>query len=86
MSGHRSAGRVPVCENPITIHKPSPPKSKPADTTALAGCLEAATAGRIDSGAVVICLVTGSGFKDEASVDRMLDGVECPTLTLDDLG
>ena len=48
--------------------------------------LEAATAGRIDSGAVVICLVTGSGFKDEASVDRMLDGIECPTLTLDELG
>ncbi|GIS59984.1 MAG: threonine synthase [Planctomycetaceae bacterium] len=55
--------------------------TEPAGATALAGCLEAATAGRIDSGAVVICLVTGSGFKDEASVDRMLDGIECPTLT-----
>ena len=60
--------------------------TEPAGATALAGCLEAATAGRIDSGAVVICLVTGSGFKDEASVARMLDGIECPTLTLDELG
>ena len=55
----------------------------------IAGALASIPAGRladrIDRNAIVVCLVTGSGFKDEASVDRMLDGVECPTLTLDEL-
>ena len=33
----------------------------------------------------IVCLVTGTGFKDEASVTRMLAGVECPVIELDDL-
>ncbi len=59
--------------------------TEPAGATALAGCLAAAADGRIDRDAVIVCLVTGSGFKDEASVDRMLADVECPTITVDDL-
>jgi len=60
--------------------------TEPAGATALAGCLEAVAADRIDRNAIVVCLVTGTGFKDETSVDRMLDGSECPTLELDELG
>ena len=60
--------------------------SEPAGATALAGCLDAVAQGRIDRDAVVVCLVTGTGFKDETSVDRMLEGIECRTLELDELG
>ena len=59
--------------------------SEPAGATALAGCLDAVAADRIDRNAIVVCLVTGTGFKDETSVERMLTGSECPTLELDEL-
>lgn len=59
--------------------------SEPAGATALAGCLAAAQQGRIDRNALIVCLVTGTGFKDEASVDRMLEETPCPTIELDEL-
>ena len=49
--------------------------SEPAGTVALAGALQAFAAGEIDHDAVVVCPVTGSGFKDAASVKKMV-GVE----------
>jgi threonine synthase len=45
--------------------------SEPAGVVALAGALRAARASEIDPEAAVVCLVTGSGFKDMASVERM---------------
>jgi threonine synthase len=36
--------------------------------------------GRIDSSAHVVCLVTGTGFKDQASIERMLADVACPMI------
>lgn len=59
--------------------------TEPAGATALAGCLQALATGEIDREATIVCLVTGSGFKDEASLDRQLEGVECPTIELDEL-
>jgi threonine synthase len=47
---------------------------EPAGAAALAGALRAAAAGELDPEALVVCLVTGSGFKDPPSVERMLAG------------
>ncbi|REJ74136.1 MAG: pyridoxal-phosphate dependent enzyme [Planctomycetota bacterium] len=58
---------------------------EPAAATALAGALRAAEEDRIARDANIVCLVTGIGFKDEASIDRMLAGVECPMIDLDQL-
>ncbi len=59
--------------------------SEPAGATALAGCLAAVEQGRIDRNAMTVCLVTGIGFKDEDSVDRMLEETSCPTIELEEL-
>ena len=57
---------------------------EPAGATAFAGALDAIGSGMVDRDAVVVCLVTGSGFKDEPSVDRMLEGCESPVVTVDE--
>ena len=48
--------------------------SEPAGAVALAGALQAVQRGEIDSNRSIVCLVTGSGFKDEESVSKMLPG------------
>ncbi len=58
--------------------------AEPAGATALAGALRARREGRLRPDAVVVCLVTGSGFKDPASVDRMLEAREVPLLGLEE--
>ncbi len=55
---------------------------EPAAATALAGALRAAREGRIDRDAIVVCCVTGSGFKDPPSVQRMIAGATCPIIDL----
>ena len=59
--------------------------SEPAGVAALAGALQAAAAGEIDPEATVVCLVTGSGFKDDAAIDRMNANDDCPTIDADQL-
>jgi threonine synthase len=59
--------------------------TEPAGATALAGALQAAREGLVAADAHVVCLVTGTGFKDEAGVTRMLAGAECPMIELDEL-
>jgi threonine synthase len=59
--------------------------TEPAGATALAGALLAAREGRVHRDGQIVCLVTGTGFKDEASVTRMLAGVECPMIEFKDL-
>jgi threonine synthase len=54
--------------------------SEPAGATALAGALQSARRGEIAPGAIVICLVTGSGFKDPGSVERMVRNRPCPVV------
>lgn len=45
---------------------------EPAGAVALAGALKAAKAGELGRDAKVVCLVTGTGFKDMAAVERMI--------------
>ncbi len=45
--------------------------SEPAGAVALAGALQAASRGEIDGSLPVICLITGSGFKDTGSIEKM---------------
>ena len=52
--------------------------SEPAGAVALAGALKAREEGRLAADANVVCMVTGSGFKDDAAVDRINADFECP--------
>ncbi len=52
--------------------------TEPAGAVALAGALQAAAAGEIDPEATIVCLVTGSGFKDGASLAKMADAGAVP--------
>ena len=58
---------------------------EPAGAVALAGALKAARQGELDPAARVICLVTGSGFKDAASIETMNADAVCPVVDLDRL-
>jgi threonine synthase len=58
---------------------------EPAAAVPLAGAMKAAEEGRIDADDVVVCLVTGIGFKDEAAVDAMVAGDDCPTISLQEM-
>ncbi len=46
--------------------------AEPAGAVAVAGAVTAIRKGEVDPGQRVVCLVTGSGFKDSASQDRIL--------------
>jgi threonine synthase len=57
---------------------------EPAAATPVAGALRAAREGRLEPGAVIVCCITGSGFKDPESVERMLGGNSCPLVSLEE--
>ena len=46
---------------------------EPAGAVALAGALNAVEANEVSADSQIVCLVTGSGFKDAASIGRMID-------------
>ncbi|WP_417381644.1 pyridoxal-phosphate dependent enzyme [Gimesia sp.] len=54
---------------------------EPAAAVSLAGVLQAAAEGKIKSEETVVCVITGSGFKDQGSVDRMLSDTTCPVIS-----
>ncbi len=56
--------------------------SEPAGSVALAGALKAAENGELDKNAKVVCIVSGSGFKDTAAIDRINNDVDCPTVDM----
>ena len=58
--------------------------SEPAGAAALAGYRQAFTAGSVQPHETCVCLVTGHGFKDLASVE--LAGSDVPSLTADAAG
>jgi len=58
---------------------------EPAAAVPLAGALQALAEGRLSKHARVVCLVTGSGFKDAASAERMVAGVPCPLIDVEQL-
>ena len=60
--------------------------SEPAGATAVAGCLQAAQRGELDPDAHICCLITGSAFKDPASMETMTADTDCPLVSLAELG
>ena len=56
----------------------------PSSSDALYGD-SALAAGQIGADDTVVCLVTGSGFKDAAAVERMVARQPCPLVDLSDL-
>lgn len=59
--------------------------AEPAGSTAVAGALQAAKEGLIDPSAHVVCMVTGSAFKDPASLEAMVRHTSAPLIDLADL-
>ncbi|MCA8998226.1 MAG: pyridoxal-phosphate dependent enzyme [Planctomycetaceae bacterium] len=57
--------------------------TEPAGAVALAGALQAAEQGDVSRDAKIVCVVSGSGFKDTHAVDRMNQDVDCPMLDMD---
>lgn len=59
--------------------------TEPAGATAFAGYRQALASGAIEQNARVVCLVTGSGFKDPLSIHEASSGVESPTISYTDV-
>lgn len=58
---------------------------EPAGAVALAGAIRALQHGVLDPNPRVICLVTGSGFKDAAAIERLNSEAECRLVELSEL-
>lgn len=58
---------------------------EPAGVVPVAGALKAAAEKVIRPEAVIVCLLTGSGFKDSPSIERMLQNRTAPTIDLGEL-
>jgi threonine synthase len=52
--------------------------AEPAAAVALAGAAQANASGELDPDSKIVCLVTGSGFKDASSIDRINADREAP--------
>ncbi len=59
--------------------------SEPAGAVSVAGALKALQTGDIQPDDRIVCLVTGTGFKDPESLERMLAERECPLHDLSEL-
>lgn len=59
--------------------------SEPAGAVAVAGAAQARAAGYLAANAKVICLVTGSGFKDATSIARIAAASPIPTVDASEL-
>lgn len=59
--------------------------TEPAGAAALAGVLQSAHQGALRPDAHIACLVTGTGFKDEASISRMLGDSTAPLIDIGEL-
>lgn len=58
---------------------------EPAGAISVAAALQAAARGEIDRRATIVCLITGVGFKDPASIDRINADRDCPLIGLEEL-
>lgn len=58
---------------------------EPAGAIATAAAIAAAARNEIKPDDAVVCLVTGNGFKDLAAAERMVAGIECPTIVQQEL-
>lgn len=59
--------------------------AEPAGSTAVAGALQAAREGLIDPEANVVCVISGSAFKDPTSLETMTRNSHCPMIDLSEL-
>ena len=59
--------------------------AEPAGATALAGLAAAVQRGQIQSDEIVVCLVTGSGFKDGASIQALVADSKIPILNAEEI-
>ncbi len=57
--------------------------AEPAGAVALAAAVQAVTSGELPHGWPIVCIVTGSGFKDQPSVARMTATQQVPLIELD---
>jgi threonine synthase len=58
---------------------------EPAAAVSVAAAIHTAANGEIAPTDRICCIVTGSGFKDAASVDRMVTSSSVPLLTIGEL-
>ena len=58
---------------------------EPASATSLAAVLRDVAAGKIGGDDTIVCILTGTGFKDANAVQAMSEGVEIPVIALEDL-
>jgi threonine synthase len=59
---------------------------EPAAAVSAAAAIRSVASGEINPGDRICCIVTGAGFKDTPSIDRMLGTEKVPLITLSDLG
>jgi len=59
--------------------------TEPAGAVSVAAALQARRDGAIQANDTTVCLITGSGFKDASSVDRMNDQRGAPLISCSDL-
>jgi threonine synthase len=59
--------------------------AEPAGAVGVAGALAAAARGEIGPRDTVVCIITGTGFKDVAAVERMTATDVCPLVRWEDL-
>jgi len=59
--------------------------AEPAAAVGVAGAVAAAARGEIGARDTVVCIITGTGFKDVAAIERMTASEDCPTVRWDDL-
>lgn len=59
--------------------------AEPAASTAVAAVLQAARAKELDPNANVVCLISGSAFKDPVSLEAMTRSMSCPMIELAEL-
>ena len=53
---------------------------EPAAAVSVAGSLRALEMGEISPDATIVCMITGSGFKDPPSVEKMIGDATCPLI------
>ena len=59
--------------------------AEPAGSIAVAAALQAVEQGIASPDEPLVCLITGSGFKDPKSVQRMNQGRQCPLMNVDEI-
>jgi threonine synthase len=58
---------------------------EPAGAVAVAGAARALERGEVAAESVIVCIITGVGFKDVPSVERMIAQCSCPTIDYSEL-